>query len=372
MLPSPRRDYREGEMVFVSGRVTNLLRDPDGELKGLLLQDGREVRFTTALGHLVSPIVIEGCSVGIEGFSRSDDFPEGYLFATLIINLDSQQSATLPAPKRRGKPGMQPDNTPVEAASLESPNSPFGEELSPVSLADSDELSNRPEVSDGDVVPVPLHPPAFFRSLLEEADLEGVNIARNDAARSIGQAYDKLHRIQAILAYLHIMNHRVPGISQFLDEAKHTYVQALSRFAAGDFVGAKEFADASGSLSRIVEIVMSRTLRSDSMLPSLVPPPPKYLSVPPEPVRVEEDLAHVESVLSRIHWVLEHGTLPSEDRAQVRKIASWGDAFYKQARYTYRSSVLEDASEFAQAALAGAYSAEHVCRKWYANHPASP
>jgi hypothetical protein len=267
---------------------------------------------------------------------------------------------------------MQLNNTPVEAASLESPNSLFGEELSPVSVPDSDELSNRPGVSDGDVVSVPLHPPAFFRSLLEEADLEGVNIARNDAARSIGQAYDKLHRIQAILAYLHIMKHRVPGISQFLDEAKHTYVQALSRFAAGDFVGAKEFADASGSLSRIVEIVMSRTLRSDSMLPSLVPPPPKYLSVPPEPVRVEEDLAHVESVLSRIHWVLEHGTLPSEDRAQVRKIASWGDAFYKQARYTYRSSVLEDASEFAQAALAGAYSAEHVCRKWYANHPASP
>jgi hypothetical protein len=235
-----------------------------------------------------------------------------------------------------------------------------------------DEVALRPGTSQCDAVPVPLHPPSFFRSMLEEPDLSGVNFARNDAARNIGQAYDSLHRIQAILAYLHIMKHRVPGISQFLDEAKHTYVQALARFATRDFQGAKEFAEASESLSRIVEIVMMRTLRADSTLPSLVPPPPEHVSGSPEPVHVEEDLAHAESVLSRIHWVLEHGTLPSEDRAQVRKIASWGDAFYKQAQHTYRNSVLVDASEFAQAALAGAYSAEHVCRKWYANHRATP
>jgi len=122
----------------------------------------------------------------------------------------------------------------------------------------------------------------------------------------------------------------------------------------------------------VVEIVMARTLRSDSTLPSLVPPPPEHLGTTPEPDQVEEDLAHAESVLSRIHWILEHGTLPSDDRAQVRKIASWGDAFYRQAQRTYRNAVLDAASEFAQAALAGANSAEHVCRKWYVNHPANP
>jgi len=89
----------------------------------------------------------------------------------------------------------------------------------------------------------------------------------------------------------------------------------------------------------------------------------------PEPEHVEEDLAQAEAVLSRIHWVLENGTLPSDERAQVRRIASWGDTFYKQAQRTYRDAGLEDAAEFAQAALAGAYSAEHVCRKWYVSHP---
>ncbi len=206
--------------------------------------------------------------------------------------------------------------------------------------------------------------------MLEEKDEQGANPLRNDAARRIGFAYDRLHGIQAILAYLHIMKHKIPGISQFLEEAKHTYEQALSRFTASDFAGAREFADASCSLSRVVEIMMTRTLRSDTSLPSLVPPPPEHFRAFAEPEHVEEDMAQAESVLSRIHWVLENGTLPSEDRAQVRKIAAWGDAFYKQAQYKYRDTVLEDAAEFAQAAVAGADSAEHICRKWYVSHPA--
>jgi hypothetical protein len=359
-------------MAFVTGQVANLIRDPNGELKGLLLKDGREVDFTAALGHLVSRIVSEACSVGVEGIARVDDSPERYIFATLVTNLDSHQTATLPTPKHKGKPGMQLYNVPIDPASPAPSDSQPENELASAWSLDSDEILRPQQIPDEDAAPVPLHPASFFRSMLEKFDLSGMNFARNDSARSIGQAYDSLHRIQAILAYLHIMKHAVPGISQFLDEAKDTYVQALSRFAAGDFFGAKEFAEASESLSHIVEIVMARTLRCDSTLPSLVPPPPKHISASPEPVHVEEDLAHAESLLSRIHWILDHGTLPLEDRAQVRKIASWGDAFYRQAQRTYRSSVLEDASEFAEAALAGAYSAEHVCRKWYANHPTTP
>jgi hypothetical protein len=363
-------DRSEDDMMFVCGCVAQFIRDPDGELKGLLLDDGRKVRFPEELRDCVSPIVTEGCSVVIEGVARTDDIPDGYFLATRVTNVDSRQSASLPALKHKGKPGMQLTNTPVDSASLAPSNFQLVEEFGPTFLPEFDDFSDSREPENSDAVP--LHPPSFFRTMLQQTDASGMNLARNDSARSIGQAYDSLHRIQATLAYLHIMKHRVPGISQFLDEAKHTYIQALARFSADDFVGAKEFAEASVNLSRIVEIIVARTLRSDSTLPSLVPPPPDHSSAVPEAVHVEEDLAHAESVLARIHWVLEHGTLPSEDRAQVRKIASWGDAFYKQAQHTYRNAVLEDASEFAQAALAGAYSAEHVCRKWYANHPASP
>jgi hypothetical protein len=409
-------------MMFISGRVAKLVRNSSGQLNRLLLEDGWEVRFSEELGNQLACVVSEGCAVTIEGVPRFNEFTDGYIYASLITNSGTGQSASLPALKRKGKPGMQARTTPAETASLapskaqarvagqEEPVRP-GENCNSLddqtrgeaglrnvdtesaeTVKDEDEQSTRGtseagSSDEGGRQPVewrpqgepvdpqqgeqdsPLHPGSFFRFLGGEDDPSGDHGERNDAARSIAVAYDSLHRLQAILAYLHIMKYRVPGIGQFLDEAKHTYVQSLSRFAASDYSGAKEFAEASESLARVVEIVMGRTLRSDSTLPSLVPPPPKHLGPAPEPQHVEEDLAHAESVLARIHWVLEHGTLPSEDRAQVRKIASWGDAFYKQAQYTYRNAVLEDASEFAQAALAGAYSAEHVCRKWYLNHP---
>jgi hypothetical protein len=357
-------------MEFVSGRVSKFLRDPDGDIKSMLLENGREIRFPPALGHLVYPIITEGSLVRIEGVPRSDDFPEGYLQAALIMNKDSKQIAILPAPNQEGKSGMR-STTPSETASLAPADTASWEEEDGFGRKPTF-VSMTPNQGPSEVDSKTLTPGSFFHRLLQDNDGKSPELARNESARSIGSAYDSLHRIQAILAYLHIMKHRVPGISQFLDEAKHTYEQALARFATSDFAGAKELAEASGSLSRVVEIVMARTLRSDSSLPSLVPPPPDGVAASTEPEHVEENLAQAETVLSRIHWVLENGTLPSEDRAQARKIASWGDAFYKQAQHTYREAVLEDAAEFAQAALAGASSAEHVCRKWYLSHSVHP
>ena len=262
--------------------------------------------------------------------------------------------------------------TPVENASLarsESNVCKQGEGVLEHDKAGSN--SETLELSVTETDGTPLQPASYFHSLLRD-DGKGAELLRNDSARSIGCAYDSLHRIQAILAYLHIMKRRVPGISQFLDEAKHTYEQAHGRFAVNDFAGAKEFAEASGSLSRVVEIVMARTLRWDDGLPSSVPPPPEHSGGTIAAEHIEENLSQAETVLSRIQWVLENGTLPSEDRAQVRKIASWGDAFCKQAQHTYRDAVSEDAAQLAQAALAGASSAEHVCRKWYVSHRVQP
>jgi len=358
-------------MVFVSGRVSVFVRNADGEIKGMRLVNGREVCFPASLGQLISPIIKEGSLVGIEGEDHCDELADGHLKAILIMNLDSGERATLPAPKQQGKPGMWLKLSPTETASLENSNLRMGNEEAGSRRSPAGECETL-ELEQGGGDSNARHPASFFHALLNETDGAAAEATQKDAARSIELAYDSLHRIQAILAYLHIMKYRVPGISQFLDEAKHTYEQALARFATTDYRGAKEFAKASASLSRVVEIVMARTMRSDNSLPSLVPPPPEYLAGPREPENLEEDLAKVEKVLSRIHWVLKNGTLPSEDRAQVRKIASWGDAFYKQAQHTHRSAVLEDAAELAQAALAGAHSAEHVCRKWYVSctlHP---
>jgi hypothetical protein len=353
----------------IQRKISELLRDALGRINGFALEGGMEVRSSVTQLDQVVAIVTPGSRIEIRGELRFSTYRQSILSAVRITNLDSNQTTSLPAPVCLSKPGMLLHATPTTTASLAPPN--VGNGKDGVSDAGSGVTILEDALEQGltEMDTEPLHPGSYFRSLPAQNDGNGAELERNDAARQIGVAYDRLHRIQAILAYLHIMKRRVPGISQFLDEAKHTYEQALSRFTENDYLGAKEFADASGSLSRVVEIVMARTLRSDTSLPSLVPPPPDLLRASPEPGHVEEDLAQAESVLSRIHWVLENGTLPSEDRAQVRKIAAWGDAFYKQAQHKYRDTVLEDAAEFAQAALAGAHSAEHVCRKWYVSHP---
>lgn len=344
-------------MQTVSGQVARFLEGPRGTLHGLVLDGGQVVRFPAEKGHLVSLIVSVGSHVGVEGTPHPLSETEDYWEPVLITNFDSKRSISFLAPKSQVRPGMLSPTHPHPAASLVHPDVSSTPETSSLkalgdqqargahgaSTAFADERTTAQPSSHS-------HPPL---------------VTRQDAAASIGQSYDCLHRVQAILAYLHIMKRSVPGIGQLLDEAKHTYEQALARYQARSYVAATEFACASASLSRVVEILISRTVRSDDSLPSLVPPPPDLYSQSTSSTDVEHSLAETESVLSRIHWLLEHGTLPLEDRTQVRRIASWGDALYKQAKHSYRQASMPDAVELAQAALAGAHSAEHVCRKWY-------
>jgi hypothetical protein len=103
----------------------------------------------------------------------------------------------------------------------------------------------------------------------------------------------------------------------------------------------------------------------DSTFPSSVPPPPKRASIPNDSKRLREILRGVDSVLVRIHWLIENGTLPLDDRNQVRRIAAWGEVLYRQARRMGECESEGDAIELARAARAAADSAEHVCRNWY-------
>jgi hypothetical protein len=360
-------------MQCVEGEVSVFLYDTDGRLQGFLLRLGQRVRFCVTFGNIgaVRQVVTIGCYVEVQGDLRTDRVGDEYMQATLIRNLDSTRTARFPAPSRAGKPGTLSDGAPNTEAFQAASEPDSARKMTTENESSGQTGSDKRDIDSSlaaDNYPQPLYPGSYFHDSLQYNQTEGV--ASNEAARSIGRAYDSLHKIQAILAYMHIIQLRVPGISQFLNEAKRTYEQAMAGFASADFDKAKEFGEASRSLSRVVEIVTARTLRSDTSLPSLVPRPPRHGPASSDAERVEEHLVQAGLVLSRIHWILENGTLPLEDRAQVRKIASWGNALYKQARQIYRDDVFEDAAELAQAALEGAHSAEYVCGKWHVRHSA--
>jgi len=353
-------------MQSVNGTITVFLRDTVGRVNGFALDSGEEIRCSAAQLDLFAAFVTLGSRVEIGGDFQYMNDEQSILSGAHITNLDSQRTTSLPAPVRLGKPGMLLNSTPTTTASLTHLQAQGDERSSGsashfVKSPDAFDLPKKITSAAGQSgcatnehaqrYPVPL-PPA----------------TRSDAAAEIERAYDSLHRIQAILAYLNIVKRQVHGISQMHEEAKHTYEQAISRHAARDFEGAREFASASGCLSRVIEGVICRTLRSDTSYPSLVPPPPEHAGTCGSTSRVQEDLHVVEGVLSRVHWLLENGTLPSDDRAQVRKITVWSDAFYQQARRMHEHGSHEDAAGLAHAGVDAALSAEHICRSWYLAH----
>ena len=174
-----------------------------------------------------------------------------------------------------------------------------------------------------------------------------------------------MHRAEALLIHLKVVGRKGPNLGHALDEAKHTYEQGLSSFRQGTFVTAKEFASASSDLSRAVTIVLSRELRPSLAGPVFVPPNGIHRPTAEERPASPDGFSGTGSCLSRIQWLFENGTMPSEVIEQARKIASWSEYLYHEARKSLRDGAWDDALELVQAAEAAAHSAEHVCKMCY-------
>ena len=220
----------------------------------------------------------------------------------------------------------------------------------------------------------PLRPLLGSTSILPNAVLAQPRTKGNDAAIGIGQAYDGIHRIHATLVYLRIMDISInnSGFSPIFDEAKHMYEQALSLYEGRDFEGALEFASASRDLSQVLEIMISRALRSDFLYPSLVLLPPEHQTTLDDSIRMQEELYRVECLLSLIHRVAESGTSLSEDQAQTLNIASCSEHLLKKARHLVRAAEMKEAIDLVHAAAVTAHAAEYVCKRWYAMQGIDP
>jgi len=64
-----------------------------------------------------------------------------------------------------------------------------------------------------------------------------------------------------------------------------------------------------------------------------------------------------------MHWLLQTGTLPLEDREQVRGLTTWADAHYNEVLCSQRAGVFDVALASSESARALSRSAGHVCRQ---------
>jgi hypothetical protein len=317
-------------MQIIRGRICKLLRGSVGEVDGFSLDIAVDICFSSDQATRVLAVVSVGSRVEIRARMRGDLTGEACADARSITNLDSGQSVDLPVPP--------------------TPHSP--------------EVSTYVYGSPRKDTPLA---PAFETAL----GLQSLATS-SDVAGEIDRAHSGLHRIQAILVHLKMTHQKNSRLSEYLDEAEHTFVQALIRYEARDFEGARECVAASSGLSRLVEILISRTIRSNTDHPKFVPSPPEDLVARDEKEATQHDLDRVERLIARVRWVTENGTLPSGHRAQVERLASWGERLCHRAHRFLDTGSMEDAMELTQAAGAAVCSADHLCRMCYVTRGVAP
>jgi hypothetical protein len=111
--------------------------------------------------------------------------------------------------------------------------------------------------------------------------------------------------------------------------------------------------------------VMSQTSYSSVDYPKLALLPPPHGSTNIDLKAAQDELENVERIHSRIRWVIENGTLPSEELEQVEKLSAWTFDFCRWAHSSFDVGAKQNALEFTRAAKAIVNSAEYLCRKCY-------
>ncbi len=93
------RGGADGESAVVSGRISGWRRNPHGEIDGLYLEDGTEVRFPPHRGAQIETALHEGENVEVRGERRPR-----HVHARLITSLDSGRSLEAHPPPQHEPP----------------------------------------------------------------------------------------------------------------------------------------------------------------------------------------------------------------------------------------------------------------------------
>jgi len=329
-VPSPRADplwnqrRRNSEMSTITGKVTRLLRTRDDRVTGFVLNTGARVHFPSGWAPRVLTIAPLNSSVEIHGcIAYGSDADDPHIDAQSIENLDSRESAVL----------HSPSTTPSPEASAAS--------FPPRNTADA---SGSPSENFAEY------------TVTEGESQESSSVT--DSLRAVAQAYDRLHRIQSMLLYLKMMKQHTGTMANCLDEANRIYAQALSRYQARDFEGAARFALASSSISLVVENAVSLNFRSSTDYPNLAPVSSDREESNSE--LAQEKLEGVKRLNARIRWVIENGTLATDDRKEAENLSQWSFNFCRWAHSSFEIGAKQQALEFARAADALVCAAEHL------------
>jgi flagellar biosynthesis/type III secretory pathway chaperone len=206
---------------------------------------------------------------------------------------------------------------------------------------------------------VPLAPTVSRGTWTHKRELFRVNFT---VVQTVEQAQNQLHHSKAILSFLQSVHQGKPSLLQYLQEAERTFLQALENYQNRNYEEARECAAACCELCNLIEILVLRAFQSAAQLASVAE---NDFPAPLSGTGIRADLHRVDEILGRIQWIVQNGTLPSQDREQVQKLVSWSESLHRCATRLFDIGAVEETMELLRAAQSAAGAAEHICRKSY-------
>jgi hypothetical protein len=200
-------------------------------------------------------------------------------------------------------------------------------------------------------------------SLAPTMERESCDCDEVRAVAQIDKAHERLHRIQTMLAFLAGGETAMQRVTDCLDEAKHTYMEAIARCATREFDRAYSFAAASHSFSLAVEVIISRGL---DVLPAFGNAC-KARAVPAATLNSRGEARwELSRIVQRAHEVRRSAeeVASSCEVRRIGRICSWAESQCHWSDRLFDAGADQDALESMRAAEAAVFAVGHLlnCR----------
>src|ERR1700683_4076330 len=185
--------------------------------------------------------------------------------------------------------------------------------------------------------------------------------AQLDVQDAMQRAYDGLNRSTALVEAAKGTAGGIP-LNRFIADGKAFYQEALSRYQAFDYIGARELAAAADDMAHAAETMAMSSIGSGNA--AGITAPPSQPGIAEEAFRANEQIARAGNTLLQVQSAGSYANaVPAETTRRVRDLLTQSQQLQQRAQASLSQSPRE-ASAAARASDAIAHAADHLQNRY--------
>ncbi len=185
--------------------------------------------------------------------------------------------------------------------------------------------------------------------------------AQLDVQDAMERAYDGLNRSTALVEAAKGTASGIP-LTRFIADGKAFYQEALSRYQAFDYIGARELAAAADDMAHAAETMAMSSIGSGNAAGITVPP--SQPGVAEDAFRANDEIARAGGTILQVQSVGSYANVvPADTTRRVRDLLNLSQQLQQRAQSSLAQSPRE-ASAAARASDAIAHAADHLQNRY--------